>query len=106
MVLPCRFRFSLGSYHKKKYVWKLVYIFVLGYDVDFGHMEAISLMLSTKYSEKVVGYAAVALMVHPTETTDELMATVVNAIRTEKRHIFVSHLHAFSFTHSHRSAQR
>ena len=83
MVLPCRLRFSLGSYHKKKYIWKLVYIFVLGYDVDFGHMEAISLMLSMKYSEKLVGYAAVALMVHPTETTDELMATVVNAIRTD-----------------------
>jgi AP-2 complex subunit alpha len=40
---------------------------VLGYDVDFGHKEAISLMISTKYSEKVVGYAAVALMVHPVE---------------------------------------
>ena len=56
-----------GSYHKKKYTWKLVYIFVLGYDVDFGHLEAISLMLSQKYTEKVVGYAAVALMVHPLE---------------------------------------
>lgn len=44
-----------------------MYIFVLGYDVDFGHMEAISLMLSQKYPEKVVGYAAVALMVHPLE---------------------------------------
>ena len=46
-----------------------MYIFVLGYDVDFGRKEAISLMLSTKYSEKVVGYAAVALMVHPTEVS-------------------------------------
>jgi AP-2 complex subunit alpha len=55
------------SYHKKKYVWKLVYIFVLGYDVDFGHQVAINLMLSTKYAEKTVGYAAVSLMVHPTE---------------------------------------
>lgn len=57
-------------YHRKKYVWKLVYIFVLGYDVDFGHMEAIGLMLSPKYSEKVVGYAAVALMVHPAEAPE------------------------------------
>ena len=37
-----------ARYHKKKYVWKLVYIFVLGYDVDCGHMEAISLMMSAK----------------------------------------------------------
>ena len=47
-----------------------MYIFVLGYDVDFGHMEAISLMLSQKYPEKVVGYAAVALMVHPLEVNN------------------------------------
>jgi len=37
-------------------VWKLVYIHMLGYDVDFGHMEIISLLTSTKYTEKLVGY--------------------------------------------------
>ena len=47
------------------------------------HMEAISLMMSSKYSEKVVGYAAVALMVHPTEAPEDLMATVVTAIKTD-----------------------
>ena len=26
---------ALSSYQRKKYVWKLVYIHVLGYDVDF-----------------------------------------------------------------------
>ena len=56
---------------------------MLGYDVDFGHMEAISLMMSSKYSEKVVGYAAVALMVHPAEAPEDLMATVVTAIKTD-----------------------
>ena len=30
---------ALNGYQKKKYVWKLVYMFMLGYDVDFGHME-------------------------------------------------------------------
>jgi AP-2 complex subunit alpha len=73
----------LFRYHKKKYIWKLVYIFVLGYDVDFGHMEAISLMMSTKYSEKVVGYAAVALMVHPAGAPEDLVATVITAIKTD-----------------------
>jgi len=71
---------KLNSYHKKKYVWKLVYIFVLGYDVDFGHTEAVSLMTSPKYSEKIVGYAAVALMIHP---GDDLMASVLTAIKQD-----------------------
>jgi AP-2 complex subunit alpha len=57
----------LPRYHKKKYIWKLVYIFVLGYDVDFGLDETLSLMVSSQYPEKLVGYAAVALLVHPTE---------------------------------------
>lgn len=29
---------------------------MLGYDVDFGHMEALNLLTSSKYSEKQVGY--------------------------------------------------
>lgn len=33
---------------RKKYVWKLVYIFMLGYEVDFGHMEIIALISSGK----------------------------------------------------------
>ena len=45
---------SLSSYQKKKYVWKLVYIFMLGYDVNFGHAEVVSLVGSAKYSEKQV----------------------------------------------------
>jgi hypothetical protein len=46
------------EYHQRapRYVWKLVYIHMLGYDVDFGHMEIISLLTSTKYTEKLVGY--------------------------------------------------
>jgi hypothetical protein len=34
---------NLSGYQKKKYVWKLVYIFMLGHEVDFGHMEVLSL---------------------------------------------------------------
>ncbi|KAH9093116.1 hypothetical protein Ae201684P_008776 [Aphanomyces euteiches] len=29
---------QLNSYDKKKYAWKLIYIYMLGYDIDFGHM--------------------------------------------------------------------
>eukprot|EP00894_Picocystis_sp_ML_P001541 jgi/Pico_ML_1/52058/g2828.t2 len=39
---------GLTAYNKKKYVWKLLYIYMLGYDVEFGHMEAVSLISSYK----------------------------------------------------------
>lgn len=48
------FKQGLTPYEKKKYVWKMLYIFMLGYDVDFGHMEAVSLISAPKYSEKQV----------------------------------------------------
>lgn len=53
---------SLSSYQRKKYVWKLVYIHVLGYDVDFGHAEVMVLVRSNKFSEKHVGYTALSLL--------------------------------------------
>ena len=48
---------GLSPYEKKKYVWKMLYIYMLGYDVDFGHMEAVSLISAPKYPEKQVIYA-------------------------------------------------
>ena len=47
---------GLTPYEKKKYVWKMLYIYMLGYDVDFGHMEAVSLISAPKYPEKQVIY--------------------------------------------------
>jgi hypothetical protein len=38
-----------------RYCWKLCYIHMLGYDVDFGHTEIITLISSSKYQEKSVG---------------------------------------------------
>ena len=33
---------------------KLIYIHLLGYEVDFGHMEALRLLSSTEYQEKQI----------------------------------------------------
>lgn len=71
---------TLNSYQKKKYVWKLCYIYMLGYEIDFGHMEFISLLSSTKFQEKSVGYMAVALFLKP---GDEMMTLVINSIRND-----------------------
>jgi AP-2 complex subunit alpha len=58
---------------------------MLGYDVDFGHMEVIALVSSIKFSEKCVGYLAMALLIKP---GDELMTLVINSIRND----LVSHV--------------
>lgn len=33
---------------------KIVFTYILGYQVDIGHMEAVNLISSTKYSEKQI----------------------------------------------------
>lgn len=71
---------SLSSYDKKKYVWKMCYIYMLGYEVDFGHVEFISLLSSTKYQEKAVGYMAFSLMFRP---GDEMMTLAINSMRND-----------------------
>ncbi|KAK5156833.1 hypothetical protein LTR04_005528 [Oleoguttula sp. CCFEE 6159] len=71
---------SLSGYHKKKYVCKLLYIYILGWNVDFGHLEAVNLISATKYSEKQIGYLAVTLFLHEEH---ELLHLVVNSIRKD-----------------------
>ena len=45
---------ALDGYSKKKYVCKLLFIFLLGHDIDFGHMEAVTLLSSNSYTEKQI----------------------------------------------------
>lgn len=37
-----------AAYDRKKYVWKLLYIYMLGYDVEFGHKQACDLIPAQK----------------------------------------------------------
>ncbi|KAI0136806.1 adaptin N terminal region-domain-containing protein [Xylariales sp. AK1849] len=71
---------SLSGYHKKKYVCKLLYIYILGWNVDFGHLEAVNLISASKYSEKQIGYLAMTLFLHEKH---ELLHLVVNSIRKD-----------------------
>jgi AP-2 complex subunit alpha len=70
----------MDGYNKKKYVAKLLYMYMIGWEIDFGHFEAISLITSTKYSEKQIGYLAVTLLL--TEN-DDLLRLVINSIRKD-----------------------
>ncbi|KAL2759582.1 hypothetical protein ACRALDRAFT_2093068 [Sodiomyces alcalophilus JCM 7366] len=71
---------NLNGYHKKKYVCKLLYIYILGWNVDFGHLEAVNLISAHKYSEKQIGYLAMTLFLHEEH---ELLHLVVNSIRKD-----------------------
>ncbi|GLD98856.1 hypothetical protein PINS_up007574 [Pythium insidiosum] len=71
---------ALNSYDKKKYAWKLIYIYMLGYEIDFGHMQVINLVSGTKYSEKCLGYLGCSILL---KSSDELMTLVINCIRND-----------------------
>lgn len=42
--LPC----LLPGYDKRKYVWKLLYIYMMGYKIEFGHKQACDLIPKPK----------------------------------------------------------
>lgn len=71
---------GLTPYEKKKYVWKMLYIYMLGYDVDFGHMEAVSLISAPKYPEKQVGYIATSCLLNENH---DFLRMVINAVRND-----------------------
>ena len=55
-------RGNLQGYDRRKYIWKLIYAHILGYDVDFGHDVAVSLINCATLKEKVTGYIAIGIM--------------------------------------------
>mmetsp|Transcript_3951 Transcript_3951/g.14937 ORF Transcript_3951/g.14937 Transcript_3951/m.14937 type:complete len:1073 (-) Transcript_3951:55-3273(-) len=55
---------KLKGYDRKKYICKLLYVYMMGYEIDFGHIEAVNLLSSEKYSEKHVGYLACTLLLN------------------------------------------
>lgn len=71
---------SLDGYQRKKYLSKIVFTYILGYHIDTGHMEAVNLIASSKYSEKQIGYLALTLLMH--ENSD-MVRLVVNSIRKD-----------------------
>ena len=61
-------------------MWKLLYIFMLGYEVDFGHMQVIGLISATKFAEKQVGYTATSVLLNETH---EFLRLVINSVRED-----------------------
>ncbi|RWS17642.1 AP-2 complex subunit alpha-2-like protein [Dinothrombium tinctorium] len=71
---------TLDGYQKKKYVCKLLFIFLLGHDIDFGHMEAVNLLSSNKYSEKQIGYLFISVLMN---ANNDLMKLIIQSIKND-----------------------
>lgn len=71
---------NLNGYNKRKYVAKLLYMYVLGFEIDFGHLECVNLMASIKYQEKQMAYLAATMMI---SENHELAPLVVNSVRKD-----------------------
>ena len=61
-------------------MWKLLYIHMLGYDVEFGHRQAADLIPAPRYAEKQVGYLATSLLLHE---GDDFLRLVINSVRSD-----------------------
>jgi hypothetical protein len=106
-----------SSYDRKKYMWKLAYMYMMGlllfpslftfsflslfgdgkahslfpcpsslmsgYDVEVGHMEALKLISSQKYSEKNAGYIFLNLWL--TENS-EIIRLLIQAVKNDLNH--------------------
>jgi len=52
--------------HFGRYVAKIIFTYILGYKIDVGHMEAVNLISSSKYSEKqIVRNSAISASIGP-----------------------------------------
>jgi len=68
---------NLDGYQKKKYLAKVVFTYILGYKVDVGHMEAVNLISSQKYSEKQIASLAVIATDRGTDCQGYLALTLL-----------------------------
>lgn len=71
---------TLDGYQKKKYVCKLLFIFLLGHDIDFGQIEAVNLLTSNKYTEKQIGYLFISVLI---SGNSELIQLIVQNIKND-----------------------
>ena len=72
---------NLSGYERKKHLFKLLFVKLLGYDVNFGYKEIVSLVKSTKYSEKYSGYITLGILVP--EYEDEVFKMLKETIKAD-----------------------
>ncbi|XP_063899997.1 AP-2 complex subunit alpha-1-like [Zophobas morio] len=67
------------SYQKMKYLCKLMYIYLLGYDINFGHIEAVNMTASSKFLEKQIAYLFISLLCGD----ESMLRLIVHSLRLD-----------------------
>jgi len=80
---------KLDGYSKKKYISKLLFIFLLGNDIEFGHLEAINLLSSSKFQEKQIGYLFCSVLLSENHDLIQMVSTAIAADLGEKKELVV-----------------
>lgn len=80
---------GLDGYQKKKYVCKLLFIFLLGHEVDFGHLEAVNLLTSNTFSEKQMGYLFISVLLTENSELSRLIIQSCKADLASPNELFV-----------------
>ncbi|CAL8070127.1 unnamed protein product [Calicophoron daubneyi] len=81
---------TLDGYQKKKYVCKLLFIFLLGHEIDFGHTEAVNLLCSNRYTEKQIGYLFISVLITETHPLMNLVITRLKDDLSSRNPVFVN----------------
>ena len=71
-------------------MWKLMYSYMLGYEIDFGHIQAVNLCSGNKYSEKTAGYLACSLLLRE---NDDVLRLIVNVLKQDLSSIHGNEAH-------------
>jgi len=71
---------GLNGYNRKKYIAKLLYIHLLGYQYDFGFPQMIELLASNVFSEKQIGYITLGVVLNGNY---ELVTMLIEHFRKE-----------------------
>ncbi|KAL3314365.1 AP-2 complex subunit alpha-2 [Cichlidogyrus casuarinus] len=81
---------TLDGYQKKKYVCKLLFIFLSGHEIDFGYTEAVNLLCSNRYTEKQMGYLFISVLVRENHPLMNLVITRLKDDLSSRNPIFVN----------------
>ncbi|KAA0198951.1 AP-2 complex subunit alpha [Fasciolopsis buskii] len=81
---------TLDGYQKKKYVCKLLFIFLLGHDIDFGHTEAVNLLCSNRYTEKQIGYLFISVLINEAHPLMNLVISRLKDDLSSRNPVFVN----------------
>lgn len=74
-----------NGYENRKIVSKLLYIYILGYDVDLGSDEICVLLQTPKFAEKQVGYLALSILLRAQhDLKNQIEPIVMSDLRSPK----------------------